>query len=450
MNPFECYLNTHPQTRYLDVFCADLAGVIRGKRYPVAAAGKVFESGMMLPGGCFLLAANGESMDPEGMGFSDGDPDEVGLPLPATLVPAPWAQLPTAQVMVSLHSLAGVPYYFEPRNVLRRVLERFGELNLRPVVAFELEFFLLAAGDHPAAPGAPEPLLAGRANDSPQVYSLQEIEHHSRLLDEIICACETQRIAAGAISAEYAPGQFEINLQHSDQLLQAADHCVMFKRAVQSIARKHGLQATFMPKPYPELSGSGLHLHLSLLDRQQRNAFDGGGVYPTPACGSELLYHAIGGLQHTMGDFMAVFAPSINSYRRFMPNRYVPVSRSWGFENRSVAIRIPAAAGSARRIEHRVAGADANPYLALAALLSGVHYGISRKIAADSPSRGNAGAHRDATLPFEAEPAFRACRDSATAAAYFGERYIRAYTSCKLNEYRAVVERGLPDTAWYL
>lgn len=441
--PLGGFLRRHPDTRYLDAMLCDLSCVMRGKRYPIDMAEKIFTDGMMLPGSSLLLAVTGDSFDPEGMGFSDGDPDEVAVPIDGALAPAPWARYPTAQVMLTLQSLDGEPYYFEPRNVLARVVERFNELALRPVVAFELEFYLLdPARDNRRQTGAT------------QVYSIDQVEEFSDYLHEVSDACARQGVACGAVSAEYAPGQFEINLRHSDDLLAAADQCVMFRRAVQCVARKHGLQGTFMAKPRADSSGSGLHLHISLLDADENNVFDGGGRYGTPDCASARMLHAIAGLEQSMPEAMAIFAPNINSYRRFVPDSYVPVSASWGYENRSVAIRVPKSLGNARRIEHRVAGADANPYLTLAAVLAGIHHGLAGAVEAGAPVRGNAGAQLDPRVPFAPQAAFDKCRAGKILPVYFGRRYLDAYSSCKLGEYREFVKReaenGCGEADWYL
>lgn len=445
------FLEQYPDTQYLDVLYCDLSCVIRGKRYPISQAGKVFNSGMMTPGSCFLLGVNGESMDPEGMGFSDGDPDEVGKAIPGTLVNTPWAQLPTAQVMLTLESLSAEPYYYEPRNVLKRVLSQFESIGLKPMVAFELEFYLVepqrSANGGLVPPKSP---LTGQPTDTTQVYSMDDVEDFSLLLDEITTACAEQGVITGAISGEYAPGQFEINLQHNDEPIQAADQSVMFRRVVQGVAKKHGFQASFMAKPYLEEAGSGLHLHVSLLDAEGNNLFDGGGEYGSPECGTDFLFHAMGGLKTIMSDSMGIFAPNTNAYRRFVPNIFVPVTPCWGYENRSVALRIPKSPGTARRIEHRVAGADANPYLTLAALLAGIHYGISNKIDPGAPATGNAGESVDPNLPLDLIAAMNRTRNSATLADYFGEDYLKAYTSCKTREYETFKASGDDETKWYL
>lgn len=448
---FKKFLSHHPGIRYLDIYYPDLSCVFRGKRYPIDQAEKVFTSGMMTPGGTFLLAVNGDCMDPEGMGFSDGDPDEVGFPVEGTLVDCPWTQLPTAQVMMSLQSLEGDPYYFEPRNVLKRVIEKFTSLELQPVVAFELEFYLLdRARDSEGDIQVPMGPLSGQRTGATQVYSMDDVEEFALFLDEVTTSCKTQGVSTGAISGEYAPGQFEINLQHSSALLAAADQCMMFRRAVLNTARKHGYQATFMAKPWAEQSGSGLHLHISLLDRQGNNAFDGGGKYGETDCASPLLYQALGGLKATMAECMGLYAPNVNSFRRFVPNIYVPVSPSWAFENRSVAFRIPKSHGISRRIEHRIAGADANPYLTLAALLAAIHHGITQKLECGEPAKGNAGEKVSPSLPLNPQSAFKLSRQSDFLRQYLGGKYVDAYTSCKLNEYRAFKEQNLREIDWYL
>ncbi|MEM7194178.1 MAG: glutamine synthetase family protein [Pseudomonadota bacterium] len=451
MNSSDDVLSKLQTARYVDFFYNDLSCVIRGKRYPAGQAEKVLQNGMMIPGGSFLLAVNGECMDPEGMGFSDGDPDEVGAVIPHTVTPTTWSRYPTAHGMITLNSLDGVPYYYEPRNVLSRVLNRFIDTGLTPVVAFELEFYLLdIKRQSDGGIRAPSSPLTGQITEATQVYNLDDLEDFSEFFDDIMTACEAQGIQTGAISSEYAPGQFEINLQHSSDILRAADHCVMFKRTVQGVARKHGMQATFMAKPYPEHSGSGLHLHISMLDEDGGNAFDGGGEYSTPECGSELLYQAIGGVLHSMDEFMGVLAPSVNSYKRFVPNIYVPVSKSWAYENRSVALRIPKSPGKARRIEHRIAGADANPYLTAAAILAGIHNGIANRMDCPPPAIGNAGEQLDPQLPFDAALAFDRSRAGRTVNSYFGENYVRAYTSCKQLELDAFHNSKAADSDWYV
>ena len=449
--PLDDYLRQYPDTRYLDVLICDLCCIMRGKRYPASQAGKVFSHGMMSPGSTCLLSVTGESMDPCGMGFSDGDPDEMGIPLPGTLVPVPWSQVPAAQVLLTLQGLDGAPYYYEPRNVLKRVLGRFSDLGLRPVVALELEFYLLAP--ELVSDGLPVPASSpatGMRMDSTQVYNMEEIEEFSLVLDDITSSCTEQGITTGAISREYSPGQFEINLAHSDNPLEAADHCVMFRRVVQGVAYRHGYKATFMAKPRPDLSGSGLHLHLSLYDSDGTNVLDGGGKFGTGDCASQTLKHCLGGLLSTLPECMGILAPNVNSYKRFIPNHYVPVTPSWGFENRSVALRIPKGPAQSRRMEHRVSGADANPYLALSVALAAMHYGISHGLSVDEPATGNAGSVISTDIPFDLAGTMHCARHSEFLADYLGKDYVEVYTECKLRECEQHLHSGEKEVKWYL
>ena len=257
-------------------------------------------------------------------------------------------------------------------------------------------------------------------------------------------------MVTGAISGEYAPGQFEINLQHSDNPLQAADHCVMFRRAVQGVAKKHGYRATFMAKPHLENAGSGLHLHVSLLNDRGENVFSGPGEYGNPDCGSKYLSHSIAGLTKHHGDCMGIFAPNCNSYHRYVPNLFVPVSPSWGYENRSVAIRIPKSPPESRRLEHRVSGADANPYLTLAAILAAIHDGIVTESDPGQPAQGNAGEQVDPSIPVDLESAMEKMTNSELLRQYFGQRYVEAYTCCKLKERDAFLQTAQAEHEWYL
>jgi len=440
-------LAAHPETKWVDAIYADLSGVVRGKRYPVDHLGKLLTGTLAVPGSVFLLDSAGASSDPCGYGFADGDPDTPVKADPSTLAPVPWAEVPTAQVLLRFYEKDGSAFYFEPRSVAARVLARLAELKLRPVVAFELEFYLIdwkrAAGGAPQPPLSP---LTGEREFETQVYAMNDVDAHAGFLQEVGEACAAQNIACGAISSEYAPGQFEINLRHLDDPLLAADQAVLFKRAVKGVARRHGMQATFMAKPYAEQTGSGLHLHVSLLDEDGRNVFDGG---KKPA--SKALLHAMGGVLDLMPESMALLCPNVNSYRRFKPNVFTPVQRCWGYENRSVALRVPLGEGKARRIEHRIAGADANPYLVLATLLAGIHRGLTEKIDPGPPSEGNAGADYDPELPFRPRRALERLQAGGPLTGYIGADYAKVYAACKLGELDSF-ESEISDReyAWYL
>jgi glutamine synthetase len=441
------FLAAHPETRTVDAIFADLSGIVRGKRYPIDHLAKLYGGAVAMPASVYLLDATGESHDPGGRGFSDGDPDAGVRVVPGSLKPVPWADRPGCQVMITLVEEDERPYPFEPRNLLARVAARFAELDLRPVVAFELEFYLV---DRERGPdGAPQPPVSpvtGARDRGTQVYGMAEVDAFAALLDDVAEACAVQDIPSSAMTAEYAPGQFEINLQHVADPLLAADHCVLFKRAVKGVARRHGVQASFMAKPYLDQTGCGLHLHISLQDKTGRNVFDGG---QAPA--SATLEHALGGILEIMPESMAMLAPNVNSFRRYQPNVFVPIRRTWGFENRSTALRIPLGRGEARRIEHRVAGADANPYLALATALAGIHHGITNEIAPPPAFEGNAGFAFDEGLPFRPRPALARLLESKVLPEYFGADYPRLYAACKSAELDAFEnDIGAREYVWYL
>ena len=351
--------------------------------------------------------------------------------VPGTLQRVPWFDEPLGQVLGTLYDLDGSPCSVDPRHVLSSVCKRLTDEGLFPVVALELEFYLI--DQNLAETGTVQPPLlptSGRRVRDTQVYSISDLEGFSKFLGDVSQVCEAQNIRLGAASTEYAQGQYEINLHHVTDVQLAADHAILLQRVVRGTARQHGTAATFMAKPYREDAGSGLHVHLSLVDEKGDNVFDDGTEVGTP-----VLRHAVGGLLETMPEAMALFAPNVNSYRRFVPNLYVPTRRSWGYNNRSVAVRIPAGAGSSLRLEHRVAGADANPYLVLATVLAGVHHGIQHRLDPGEASVGNACGDRDPDLSFSWQAALDALAAGQILPEYLGTDYLDLYRQTKQFEH---------------
>ncbi len=441
------FLQAHPNIDHVDACLIDLCGIIRGKRYPRADLEKLFRSGLQFPYSTYYLDVTGHCADPCGRGISDGDPDGVCLPVPGTLVPTPWVSERAAQVLVTMSDGDGAPASAEPRNVAAGVCRRFTELGLRPVIAFELEFYLLdEVADDQGRPQPPVSPLTGLRDNSTQVYGVDEVTGFTDLFGEVDRAAAAQNIPASVTSAEFAPGQYEINLKHVDAPLAAADHCALLRQVVRGVARRHGIRATFMPKPFPERAGNGMHVHMSLLDGDGNNVFDDGS-----AAGSETLRFAIGGMLATLSDAMAVFSPSINGYRRFAPRLYVPVTKSWGIDNRSVALRIPSGASSSRRFEHRVAGADANPYLVLAVLLAGIHHGLSQRIDPGPAWQGSACEEADADIPADLSSALARLRSSRVLKSYLGDSYVDLYCATKQAELASFMDHITPrEYEWYL
>lgn len=442
------YLALHPETRFVDAVLYDLCGTAIGKRVPVRDAAKLWSSGVAFCAGITTLDALGACWDVNGIGFSDGDPDATSFPLAGTLVPVPWAEVPTAQVQIApAPPLDAAHWWFDPRELLAGVVARFGELGLRPVVANELEFYLVDPRRDAQGRIAPaRPARSGRAPEAPRVLAFDKLDEWAPLLAEIDAACEAQGVPAGAATAEYGGSQFEVNLAHLADPVRACDHALMLRRIVKGVAARHGLEATFMSKPFADQSGSGLHVHASLIDAEGRNVFD-----ETHPEGDRLLGHAIAGLQATTHDAMALFAPNLNAYRRFAPNQFVPVNTSWGINNRSVSFRVPMGGGPARRIEHRIAAADANPYLVMAAVLAGFHHGLANRLEPTAPSTGNAGETADPAMPLTLWKALDRLEGSALLADYLGPRYPAAYAAIKRSEFEAFMAEVLPrEYDWYL
>ncbi|THD84809.1 glutamine synthetase [Aliigemmobacter aestuarii] len=441
MSEWEEFRARHPGVRFLDAVMFDLCGTPVGKRYPAREAGKVWSSGVAFCAGITTLDALGACWDVEGIGFSDGDPDAISFPVPGTLVPVPWAAH-TAQVLIAPAPPEGAAaWWFDPRAILAAVVKRLTDTGLRPVVACELEFYLTTRDEEGRVIPA-TPLRRGRAPDAPRVLAFDKLDEWADLLADIDAACAAQGVPAGAASAEYGGGQFEVNLAHLPDPVAAADHALLLRRIVKGVAARHGLEATFMSKPFADQSGSGLHIHLSLADGEGRNLF---------ATDDRLLGQAIAGMQAAAYDAMAIFAPNLNAYRRFAPDQFVPVNTSWGVNNRSVSFRVPGGDPAARRIEHRIAGAEANPYLVMAAVLAGVHHGIATGREPGAPSTGNAGAEADPEMPMKLWRALDRLEGSALMADYLGPRYPAAYAAIKRAEFEAFLADILPrEHDWYL
>ncbi|MBI1209885.1 MAG: glutamine synthetase [Alphaproteobacteria bacterium] len=443
----ESFLAQYPQIQFVDCVFVDLCGQVRGKRYPRDEVEKVFKNGLQIPYSLYLLDARGEMANPLGRGKADGDPDGTAWPVPGTLTAVSWAQRPHAQVLMSLGDERGQPYLGEPRNLLKRVAERFRDLDLTPVVAGELEFFLIDRERRKT--GAPQPPLLGdegARDEAASTYGIDDLENYRDFLTAVAEATAMQRIPATVASAECAAAQFQINLRHEADAVRAGDHTVFLRQVVKNVARLQDMDATFMAKPYLNFPGSGLHVHVSLAHKSGRNVFDDG----SPE-GSETLRHAIAGVQAIMGEGMAMFAPNSNSYRRFADNSLTPRNRRWGYNNRSTSIRVPAGANEARRIEHRVAGADANAYLVTAVVLAGAHYGIVNRLDPGAPFDGNAASFVDETLPMNPDAALLALENGNILREYLGRAYVDLYCATKRTELRryreAITSR---EYEWYL
>jgi glutamine synthetase len=336
----------------------------------------------------------------------------------------------------------GTPTAGEPRAALEHALDRFADLRLTPVVALELEFYLIdPARDDNGAPQPPlDPRTGARERDN-AVYSIDDLDRYREFLTALNEAAFVQNVPISAASSEYAPGQFEINLHHQADARTAADHAIFLKQIVRETARATGFEATFMAKPYPGRIGSGLHIHASIVDEASRNIFDDGSVE-----GSERLRHAIGGLQALMPDSMALFAPSLNSYRRFQPDMFAP---ALGVNNRSAGLRIPVGPGEAARVDP---SAVLTPTLfALAAVLAGLHHGLANKLDPGPGATGNVSREPDLALPFTIDDALARLAKAPVLDSYLGAETVALYRETKrleVQRFRKIISPAEYD--WYL
>jgi len=411
-----------------DVECLfpDVSGYPRGKLMPAAAfaAGAELRIAQAIPMQC---VTGDYSYDPI---FPDQDPDVRLVPDPATLRPVPWASTPRALAIHDCEELWGAPCEFAPRSILKAVLARYAARGLTPVVAPEIEFYLTAPNVDPAQALTAPVTRGGRAEVGQSAFSLNLLNELAPFWDEFRAALDTLGVRADTWIHEVGLSQYEINLLHGDALA-VADQAFLFKYAAKEIAIKHGLNAVFMAKPIAGQPGSSMHLHQSLVDAQGRNVF-------SQADGSEslLFRQYIAGMQACLPSLMLIFAPFVNSYRRFVKHSQAPVNFHWGYDNRTAGLRVPQSGPSARRVENRVAGADANPYLVIAASLAAGLAGIEDALPPTAPLETSAYEE-----PHDLARTFLAAHedfvDNEVARRLFGERFVTAYAAVKELEFES-------------
>jgi glutamine synthetase len=418
-----------PGSRFVDAFIIDINGMPRGKRL-AAAEWRGADSPIAFSASSLVLDARGHAQGPLGIGTEDGDPDGFGTPVPGRIVPVPWSQA-AAQSLLSMRTETG-PLWFDCRQILANVVARCHADGLFPVVACELEFYLVSQSPDgtPAPPGSPAGYRpAGAGHLCPQA-----VEAFAPLLHDLHAALAAQGIEAGTMVSEYGPGQFEVNLRHGPDPLRAADDAVLLRRAAQGVAARHGLRASFMAKPYAAHPGNGLHVHVSLVDEDGANRFGAAG-------GQTLLEQAVGGMQALHAESMALFAPSFSAYRRMRGGAFVAASGTWGENSRAVAFRIPPGGAANRRIEHRVACADASPHLVMAAILAGLHHGVTAGLTPGTPVRA----------PTNLFAALDALVDGKVLPGYFPGRLVELFAALKRSETSDLLQDPSPqEYSFYL
>lgn len=431
LSPVANFLAQHSDISIVELLMCDLNGILRGKWAPASSLEKAFSEGINFPYSLFGNDVWGREVMSTGLHIDTGDKDGFCIGIAHTLARSGFGVKNAAQLMLTMQDQDGKPFYADPRQLLQRQIDLLSQQNeLTACAAFELEFYLFDIGASDTE--APKPVDQKPSGPVRQdMYDLNALERHAPLFEQIIEAAKLQDIPVDTIVSEAAPGQFEVNLKHRSDIMRAADDAVLLRRIISSCAKEHGLKASFMAKPLADEPGNGMHVHISMLDS------DGGNIFAADN-GLNLLHYAIAGTLQSMAETALVFANTINGFRRFQPGSYAPTRAVWGDDNRSVAVRVPAGAKNARRLEHRISGADANPYLVAATILAAMRTGLEAK--ANPPAAVTANAYDEDTdrLPSSAGEALRLFAASRFAAEVFtplGHRVFCAIKQAELDEF---------------
>lgn len=418
------YLERFPETDCVDIFLHDLNGHLRGKRIDVNQLAGLAQ-GCYFPLSIYAMSLEGQVVEASGLGKFIGEPDQFCIPVLGSLQPNAIDPETHAQLFLTMQEHDGRDCMLEPRNLLKNIMGQLHAKQYYPVMTAELEFYLFKQdADHDLADSLVE-------NQSFDVDALDDNQH---ILELIKQHAALQGIEIISIVAESSSGQYELNLLHTDDLLSLADQIMALKRMIRQLAQQHQLRASFMAKPNLHQAGSGLHFHMSICDHLQHNIF----ANKESKRGSAALYKAIAGLIELMPASMAILAPNINSFRRFKQGNHVPLEANWGSNNRNVAVRIPCSDIENTRLEYRVAGADANPYLAMCVILIGALYGLTHEVslppAADARQASDphiflANNQLDALQLFEQSPILKH---------YLGLPFMSLWSTCKQFEYQSI------------
>lgn len=414
----------------VEAFVPDMAGAARGKLIPAAKFGT---GELKLPEGIFAQTISGNYVDNKN---NVEDRDMLLVPDPSTLRPVPWLKEPTASIFLDCFHKDGTPVETSPRRVLRNVLDLYKEKGWRPVVAPEVEFYLINAHADANQEVQPPEGRLGRTETSKQPFSIDTMNDFDPFINEVYAYCEAQDIQIDTLSQEMGPAQFELNFLHGDALA-LADQVFLFKRTVKEAAIAYEMHATFLAQPVSGEAGSALHIHQSIVDENGSNIFsDEGGP-------SDLFMSYIGGLQKYMPEALLIFAPYPNSYRRFLSFYSSPINLSWAIDNRTVGLRVPDSDPDARRVENRLAGSDVNPYLALAATLACGYLGMIEGLKPNESIEGSAYDQPFSLHPFMFE-AIKAMETSEAMRKILGDRFVGLYCAVKYDECREFQEIVTP------
>jgi glutamine synthetase len=414
----------------VECIIGDIAGVARGKAMP--ASKFATQTSYFLPNSIFLQTITGEWADPPSGAFTE--PDMILVPDFSSACAAPWTADVTLQIIHDAQDQKGVPIPTAPRNVLKRIVDLYLKEGWQPIVAPEMEFFLVARNIDPNMPIIPPMGRSGRRAAGKQAYSMSAVDEYGKVIDDIYDFAEAQGLEIDGILQEGGAGQVEINLAHGDPV-RLADEIFFFKRLIREAALRHDCFATFMAKPIEGEPGSAMHIHHSVVDaRTGKNIFSAKDGSETPA-----FLHFIAGMQKHLPGAVALLAPYVNSYRRYVPDFAAPINLEWGRDNRTTGLRVPISGPEARRIENRLAGMDCNPYLGLAASLACGYLGLKEGLMPKPECTGDA-YMSETDLPYNLGDALDLLEEDTALCAVLGEEFCGVYDSVKRNEYKEFLQ----------
>ena len=427
---FNEWIECNPNLKYLNIATVDLNGVLRGKKIPISQVGKVLEGGLRMPFSVQNLDIWGQDIEDSKWVYETGDGDGKCLWTGRKPLLIEWLKEETALVPVFLSDEKGVPFDADPRNGLKKIINKFEKQNLKPLIGIEIEFYLIKD----------KKISQNNNTETLDAYSISELDSHSQIFYEIEKICNTQNIQIESSISECGAGQFEIAVKYQDDALKVADDIIYLKYIIKGVAQKHNLIASFMPKPFSDFLGSGLHAHISILKNNSENIFNN-----QTERGSEFLLYAVNGLLSSMRETALVMAPNLNSYRRMVPESHAPNLVTWGYENRTVAIRIPGGNNKSKRIEHRVAGPDVNPYLFLSVILGSCFEGLTNKKLPANPIKGNAYETNNVSLPGSWQEALNEFSKSNFIKKFFSDSLFQMYLDCKKQELKILGSKVTSD-----
>jgi glutamine synthetase len=430
------FITEHPDIEAVEFLIVDPNGLVRGKWGPADSLKKAFQEGVAFPMSLHGLDVWGREVNETGLHIEDGDRDGFNRATRGSLCLVPWTKRKTAQVLLQTFTPEGEVFACDSRQVLKAQLAEIAKRGLFPVAAYELEFYLLEKAGRDESDMRPVGVSEGP--DRLRMYGMDDLEEHAKFFNLVRESADVQGLPIDTIIKEAAPGQFEVNLKHRNDALRAADDVIMLKRIIHGCARACNMRATFMAKPFIDYAGNGMHVHCSVLDAKGNNIFSGDE-------GRKKLEFAIAGLLKTMPEALLIFINSWNGFRRITPGSYAPTQAVWAENNRSVALRVPASNSENMRFEHRISGADANPYLVMAALLQAMMEGMDMEEAPPPPIKGNAYEQSNAPqLPDDMDNALQLAMKSEFLKRALGKELAKVYCDLKRAEIHAFWQEITP------